>query len=106
MQVMMKFRNPKLVENSQVRLPRRRKKYTPEKTVEELKRQLQPKRTRTHDDDHEILAKVDKWDLSVHHQDTTRVQNRRNVKVESVGNQPKIHTSVDKCGRVLVSRPS
>ncbi len=49
--------------------------------VEELKRQLQPKRARTHGDAgdadaDEMLAEVDNWELSVHRQWVTRVQNR------------------------------
>ena len=46
--------------------------------MEELKRQLQPKRARTHDagDAHEMLAEVDNWDLSVNRREATRVQNR------------------------------
>ncbi len=63
--------------------------------MEELKRQLQPKRAHIHDDDHEMLAYVDYWDLSVHHRETTTAQNRRNVEVESVENQPKPHTGTD-----------
>ncbi len=40
-----------------------------EKAVEELKRQLQPKRPRTDDDAgdaHEVLAEVENWDLRDH----------------------------------------
>jgi hypothetical protein len=51
-----------------------------EKAVEELKRQLQPKRPRTDDDAvdaHEMLVNVDNWDLRDHRQQATRVQNRR-----------------------------
>jgi hypothetical protein len=47
-----------------------------EKTVEELKRQLQPKRTRTDDDAgdaHDLLAEVDNWDLRDHRREGTRV---------------------------------
>ena len=47
-----------------------------EKAVEELKRQLQPKRARTDDDAgdaHEQLAEVDNWDLRDHRQQATRV---------------------------------
>ena len=53
--------------------------------VEELKRQLQPMRARTHDagDDHEMITEVDNWDLNVHHRETTRVPNRRNVTLGS-----------------------
>ena len=50
--------------------------------MEELKRQLQPKRTRTDDyagDAHEMIAEEDNWDLSVHRREATHVQNRRNV---------------------------
>ncbi len=52
------------------------------KAVEEMKRQLQPKRARTDDDAgdaHERLAEVDNWDLRDHRQQATRVQNRLNV---------------------------
>ncbi len=50
--------------------------------AEELKRQLQPKRTRTDDDvgdAHDLIAEFDNGDLSVHRREETRVQNRRNV---------------------------
>jgi hypothetical protein len=46
--------------------------------VEELKLQPQPKRARTDDDDgddHELFTEADNWDLSVHLQWVTRVQN-------------------------------
>ena len=57
--------------------------------------QLQPKRARTYDDAgdaHQVLAEVDNWDLSVHHREATRVQNRRNVEVGSLDNQLTSHT--------------
>jgi len=44
---------------------------TAEKAVEELKRQLQPKRAHTDDDAgdaHEVLAEVENWDLRDHRQ--------------------------------------
>ena len=66
--------------------------------MEELKRQLYPKRARTHDDAgdaHEMLAEVDNWDLRDHRQQATRVQNRRNVQVGSRNNQSKPHTGTD-----------
>ena len=69
-----------------------------EKAVEELKRQLQPKRARTDDDDgdaHEMLAEVENWDLRDHRQQEMRVQNRRNVQVGSRNNQSKTHTGTD-----------
>jgi hypothetical protein len=68
-----------------------------EKTVEELKRQIQPKRSPTHDtsDDHEMIAEVDNGDLSVHRQEATRVQNRRNVALGSLHDQPKPLTGKD-----------
>ena len=69
-----------------------------EKVVEELKRQLQPKRPRTdHDagDAHEKLAEVDNWDLRDHRQQVTRVQTRRNVQVGSRMNQAKPRTGTD-----------
>ena len=56
-----------------------KEKDAAEKAVDELKRQLQPKRTRTHDagDAHEMIAEVDNWDLSVQRREATHVQNRR-----------------------------
>jgi uncharacterized membrane protein YccC len=69
-----------------------------ENAVEELKRQLHPKRAHTHDDagdTHEVLAEVDNWDLRDHRQQTTRVQNRRNVQVGSRNNQSKPRTGKD-----------
>ena len=55
-----------------------------EKAVEELKRQLQPKRARSHDagDAHEMIAEVDNWDLNVHRREATHVQNRRNEELD------------------------
>ena len=69
-----------------------------EKEVEELKRQLQPKRPHTDDDAgdaHEMLVNVDNWDLRDHRQQATRVQNRRNVQVGSRQNQAKPRTGTD-----------
>jgi hypothetical protein len=69
-----------------------------EKAVEELKRQLHPKRTHAHDDvgdAHELLAEVDNWDLRDHGQQATHVQNRRNVQVGSRNNQSKPRTVTD-----------
>jgi seryl-tRNA synthetase len=63
-----------------------------EKAVEELKRQLQPKRPRTDDDAgdaHDLLAEFDNWDLRDHRREGTRVQNCRNVQVGSRDNQQK-----------------
>ena len=53
-----------------------------EKAVEELKRQLHPKRARTHHDAgdaHEIPAEVDNWDLRDHRREGTRVPWERSV---------------------------
>jgi hypothetical protein len=75
---------------NKVALEEEKEKDTAEKEVEELKRQLQPKRTRSDadaGDAHEILAEVDNWDLRDHHREGTRVQNRRNVQVGSHINQ-------------------
>ncbi len=66
--------------------------------MEELKRQLQPKRARTDDDAgdaHDLLAEFDNCDLSDHHREGTRVQNRRNVQVGSRDNQQKPRTGKD-----------
>jgi hypothetical protein len=67
-----------------------------EKAVEELKRQLHPKRARTHDDAgdaHEMLAEVDNWDLRDHRQQATRLQNRRNVQLRRVGIKRAVNSS-------------
>jgi hypothetical protein len=69
-----------------------------EKAVEELKRQLQPKRPRTDDDAgdaHEMLAEVENWDLRDHRQQATRVQNRRNVHLGSRQNQAQPRAGTD-----------
>ncbi len=42
-----------------------------------------------------MIAVVDNWDLSVHRQEATRVQNRRNVAIGSLHDQPKPHTGKD-----------
>jgi hypothetical protein len=60
---------------NKVALEEEKEKDAAEKAVEELKRQLQPKRPHTHA--HELLAEVDNWDLSVHCRWATRVQNHR-----------------------------
>jgi hypothetical protein len=57
-------------EDDKVTLETVKEKDTDEKVVEELKRQLQPKRALTHDDDgnaDEMLGEVENWDLSVQH---------------------------------------
>jgi hypothetical protein len=78
---MMKLQQDKTRAEStnKVVLDEEKEKYSAEVTVEKLKRQLQPKRTRTHDDTHEMVVEVDNWDLSVYRLDSTRVQNRLNV---------------------------
>jgi hypothetical protein len=66
-----------------------------EKAVEELKRQMQPKRPRTDDDTgdaHEVLAEVENWDLRDHRQQATRVQNRRNVQLGYRQNQANVES--------------
>jgi hypothetical protein len=66
--------------------------------IDQIELRLHPKRSHTHEDAgdaHEMLAEVDNWDLRVHHRETTRVQNRRNVEVGSLDNQPKSHTGKD-----------
>jgi hypothetical protein len=83
---------------NKVALKAEKERDAAEKAVEELKRQLQPKRARTDDDAgdaHEMLAEVDNWDLRDHRQQPTRVQNRRNVQVGSRKNQPKPRTGTD-----------
>jgi hypothetical protein len=60
--------------------------------IEQIEQRLHPKRARSHEDGdgdaHEMLPEVDNWDLRVHRQQATRVQNRRNVQVGSRKNQP------------------
>jgi hypothetical protein len=77
---------------NKVALETEKEKYAAEKAVEELKRQLQPKRARSDDDAgdaHDLIAEFDNWDLRDHHREGTRVQNRRNVQVGSRDNQQK-----------------
>jgi hypothetical protein len=71
LQAMMQLEQAKTRANaaSKLALEAEKEKDAAEQAVEELKRQLQPKRARTHDDAgdaHEVLAEVDNWDLSVH----------------------------------------
>ena len=52
--------------------------------IEQIEQRLQPKRARTDDDAgdaHDLLAEFDNCDLSDHHREGTRVQNRLNVQV-------------------------
>ncbi len=71
---------------NKVSLEAEKERDAPETAVEELKRQLQPKRAHTDDDAgdaHEMLVNVDNWDLRDHRQEATPVKNRRNVQVGS-----------------------
>ena len=57
---------------NKVALEAEKEKDAAEKEVEELKRQMQPKRSHTHDDAgdaHTMLGEVDNWDLSVYQSD-------------------------------------
>jgi hypothetical protein len=95
---------------NKVDLETEKEKDTAEKTVEELKLQLQLKRTHTDDDAgdaHDLIAEFDNCDLSDHRREGTRVQNRRNVQVGSRDNQQKprpgkdgflLHTSLGLVG--------
>ncbi len=70
------------------------------KQLELIEVQLQGKRARTHYDDdtgdgHDMHTEVDELDLSDFHRETTRVQNRRNVALGSLHDQPKPHTGKD-----------
>ncbi len=83
---------------NKVALEAEKEKDAAEKAVEDLKRQLQPKRARTDDDAgdaHVLLAEFDNCDLSDHRREGTRVQNRRNVQVGSRDNQQKSRTDKD-----------
>ena len=75
-----------------------KEKDAAEKAVEELKRQLHPKRAHTDDDAgdaHDLLAKLDNCDLSDHRREGTRVQHRRNVQLGSRDNLQKPRTDKD-----------
>ncbi len=77
---------------NKVALETEKEKDAAEKAVEELKRQLQPKRGHTDDDAgdaHDLLAEFDNWDLRDHRREGIRVQKRRNVQVGSRDNQQK-----------------
>ena len=68
------------------------------KELELIEVQLQGKRARTHDDTgdgHDMHAQVDKWDLRDFRRETTHVQNRRNVTLRSLHDQPKPLTDQD-----------
>ncbi len=81
-----------------VALETEKEKDAAEKTVEELKRKLQPKRARTDDDAgdaHDLLAEFDNCDLSDHRREGTHVQNRHTVQVGSRDNQQKPRTGKD-----------
>ena len=83
---------------NKVALEAEKEKDAAEKAVEELKRQLQPKRARTDDDAgdaHDLLAEFDNCDLSDHRREATRVQNRCNVQVGSRDNQQNPRTGKD-----------
>ena len=100
LQAMMKLEQAKARAKTanKVALEAEKEKDAAEQAVAELKRQLQPKRARTHDDAgdaHQVLAEVDNWDLSVHRREATRVQNRRNVQVGSRENEPAPRTGKD-----------
>ena len=67
--------------------------------IEQIEQRLHPKRVHTHDDGgdvYKMLGEVDNWDLRVHLREATHVtQNRRNVEVGSLENQPNPHTGKD-----------
>ncbi len=63
--------------------------------IEQIEQRLHPKRARSHDDAHEMLAEFDNWDLRDHRQQATCVQNRRNVQVGSRNNQSKPRTGTN-----------
>ncbi len=90
--------NARAKTTNKVALEAEKEKDTAEKAVEELKRQLQPKRTRSDadaGDAHEILTEVDNWDLRDHRREGTHVQNCRNVQVGSLINQQQSHPGKD-----------
>jgi hypothetical protein len=100
LQTMMKLEwsNARAKTANKVALESEKEKDAAEKEVEELKRQLQPKRAHSDadaGDAHEIHAEVDNWDLRDHRREGTHVQNRRNVQVGSRDNQQKPHPGKD-----------
>ncbi len=100
LQTMMQLRQAKSLSEAtnKLTLEAEEEKDDTEKTVEELKRQLQPNRALTDDDGgdaHDVLAEFDNCDLSVHRREGTLVQKRRNVQVGSSDNQQKPRTDKD-----------
>ncbi len=68
------------------------------KELEFIEVHLEGKRAHTHDDTcdgHDMYAEVDEWDLRDFRWETTRVQNRRNVTLGSLHDQPKPRTGKD-----------
>jgi hypothetical protein len=63
--------------------------------IKQIEQRMHPKRARSHDDAHEMLAEVNNWDLRDHRQQATRGQNRRNLQVGSRNNQSKPRTGTD-----------
>jgi hypothetical protein len=103
LQTMMKLEQAKARAKTvnKVALEAEKEKVAAEKAVEELKRQLQPKRTHTVDDAgdvHDLLAEFDNCDLNDHRREGTRVQNRHNVQVGSRDNQGRCSGSRYICG--------
>jgi hypothetical protein len=109
LQAMMKLEqaNTRAKTANTLALETEKEKDAAEKAVEELKRQLHPKRARTDDDAgdaHDLLAKFDNFDLSDHRREGTRVQHRRNVQLGSRDKLQKPRTArmVSCITRVLV----
>ena len=97
---MMKFEqaNARAKTANKVPLEPEKEKDAAEKAVEELKRQLHPKRARIDDDAgdaHDLLATLDNCDLSDHRREGTRVQHRRNVQLGSRDNLQKPRAGKD-----------
>jgi hypothetical protein len=100
LQAMMKLEEVKVraKTTNKFALESEKEKDAAEKAVEELKRQLQPKSTRTDDDTgdaHDLITEFDNCDLSDHRREGTCVQNRRNVQVGSRDNQQKPRAGKD-----------
>ena len=100
LQVMMQLEQAKTRAKTANRLAleAEKEKDAAEKAVEELKRQLQPKRAHTDDDAgyaHDMLVEFDNCYLSDHHREGTCVQNRHDVQVGSHDNQQKSRTDKD-----------
>jgi hypothetical protein len=79
-----------ITNKSVLKAEKERDKFQKELDLIDVK--VQGKRARTHDntgDGHDMHVEIDEWDLRDFRRETTRVQNRRNVALGSLHDQPK-----------------